>query len=86
MPRISAFYGIVITMYSSDHAPPHFHARYGEYEAKILIASGDPIAGELPIRALRLVREWATLHEAELQVDWELAQARQPLASIDPLP
>lgn len=86
MPRISAFYGIVITMYSSDHAPPHFHARYGEYEAQILIASGAPIAGELPIRALRLVREWAMLHDAELRVDWELAQARQPLASIDPLP
>jgi len=29
MPRISMFYGIVVTMYSSDHAPPHFHARYG---------------------------------------------------------
>lgn len=86
MPRISAFYGIVITMYSSDHAPPHFHARYGEYEAQILIATGEPLAGELPIRALRLVREWAGLHEAELRADWELAQARQSLASIDPLP
>ncbi len=86
MPRISAFYGIVIAMYSSDHAPPHFHARYGEYEAQILIATGEPLAGELPTRALRLVREWAGLHKAELQTDWELAQARQPLASIDPLP
>lgn len=57
MPRISAFYGIVITMYSNDHAPPHFHARYGEFEAKIAIGSGDLIAGQLPGRALRLVRE-----------------------------
>lgn len=73
-------------MYSSDHAPPHFHARYGEYEAQILITTGEPLAGELPIRVLRLVREWAGLHEAELRADWELAQARQSLASIDPLP
>jgi phosphomannomutase len=29
MPRISAFYGIVIAMYFDDHGPPHFHARYG---------------------------------------------------------
>jgi hypothetical protein len=58
MPRISAFYGIVVTMYSSDHAPPHFHARYGEYEAQIIIDTGDPLAGQLPIRALRLIREW----------------------------
>jgi hypothetical protein len=24
-------------MYSNDHAAPHFHARWGEYEAKITI-------------------------------------------------
>jgi len=86
MPRISAFYGIVITMYSNDHAPPHFHARYGEYEAKIAIGSGGPIAGQLPGRALRLVYEWTERHRGELHDDWELAQARMPLASIDPLP
>jgi hypothetical protein len=51
MPRISVFYGIVVTMYSSDHAPPHFHARYGEYEAQIAIDTGEPLAGGLPIRA-----------------------------------
>ena len=62
MPRISTFYGIVVTMYSNDHAPPHFHARYGEYEAQIAIGTGDPLAGQLPGRATRLVREWADLH------------------------
>jgi predicted metallo-beta-lactamase superfamily hydrolase len=30
MPRISAFYGIVIAMYYRDHHPPHFHAIYAE--------------------------------------------------------
>jgi len=29
MPEISRFLGIVIAMYYNDHAPPHFHARYG---------------------------------------------------------
>jgi hypothetical protein len=86
MPRISTFYGIVATMYHSDHAPPHFHARYGEHEAQIVIETGEPLAGYLPIRALRLIREWTSLHEAELQADRELAQARAPLASIDLLP
>lgn len=86
MPRISMFYGIVVTMYSSDHAPPHFHARYGEYEAKIAIDTGDVLAGQLPARASRLVREWARQHRDELDVDWKRAQAREPLASIDPLP
>jgi hypothetical protein len=86
MPSISRFYGIVVSMYSSDHPPPHFHARYSEYEAKIDIATGEPQAGELPTRALRLIREWADLHRDELLADWELAQARKELAKIDPLP
>jgi hypothetical protein len=73
-------------MYSSDHPSPHFHARYGEYEAKIDISTGEPQAGELPVRALRLIREWADLHRDELLADWELAQARKELAKIDPLP
>ena len=30
MPEISLFYGIRITMYWSDHNPPHFHAEYGD--------------------------------------------------------
>ncbi len=29
MPTISRFLGILITMYWSDHSPPHFHAKYG---------------------------------------------------------
>ncbi|MDQ2786112.1 MAG: DUF4160 domain-containing protein, partial [Chloroflexota bacterium] len=33
MPVIAVFDGITITMYYKDHPPPHFHARYGEYEA-----------------------------------------------------
>jgi Domain of unknown function (DUF4160) len=35
MPTISAFYGILIQMFWSDHAPPHFHALYAEYEAVV---------------------------------------------------
>ncbi|MBM3392831.1 MAG: DUF4160 domain-containing protein [Betaproteobacteria bacterium] len=34
MPTISSFYGILILMYWDDHAPPHFHARYGGEEAE----------------------------------------------------
>jgi hypothetical protein len=34
VPTISRFYGIDIFMWFNDHEPPHFHARYGAYEAK----------------------------------------------------
>ena len=34
VPRISAFYGILITMYWLDHPPPHFHAAYAGHVAR----------------------------------------------------
>ena len=33
MPTLSMFYGIIIQMFFDDHAPPHFHARYGDAAA-----------------------------------------------------
>jgi hypothetical protein len=52
MPTISRFFGIVIAMYFDDHAPPHFHAYYGEHSAAVRIEPAGVIAGELPPRAL----------------------------------
>lgn len=85
MPTISAFYGILIRMFFHDHAPPHFHARYGEFEAKIDIMTSDVIEGELPRRALNLVREWAMIHKEELLEDWRLCEKNSLPAKIDPL-
>jgi len=51
MPTISNFYGILIRMFFNDHPPPHFHARYGEFEATIEIETLAPLEGHLP-RAL----------------------------------
>jgi hypothetical protein len=85
MPRISAFYGIVITIYYRDHDPPHFHAVYGEYQAQIMIATLEPLHGELPGRALGLVREWGELHRTELEANWDRARAHEPLDTIQPL-
>lgn len=88
MPRISAFYGIVIWMYHDEahhRGRPHFHASYAGNEASIDIDSLAVIAGELPPRATRLVVEWARAHEAELRNNWTRARRHQPLQQIDPL-
>lgn len=85
MPRISAFYGIVITMNWREHLPPHFHARYSGSEAEIAVSSGVALRGRLPKRALRLVHEWAELHASELEANWTRAQDRSPLVAIEPL-
>jgi hypothetical protein len=86
VPTISAFYGIVIRMFIKDHPPPHFHALYGEYRARVAIATGELIDGELPPRAARLVREWASLRRAELETNWQRAEQMHPLEPIEPLP
>ena len=86
MPTISRFYGIVIRMYFSDHAPPHFHAVYGGEEAVIAIESGTVIRGGLPERALRLVREWQEIHHDELVANWARVQVPDVPQKIEPLP
>lgn len=86
VPRVSFFYGIVITMYFYDHQPPHFHAQYAEYHAAIAIDGAKVLVGELPGRALKLVAEWAALHREELEADWERVYGGTMPESIDPLP
>jgi len=85
MPRICEFYGIAIYMYFLDHAPPHFHAIYGRYDAEVEISSGVILKGELPSRAERLVREWSQTYRLELEANWNQAREHQPLQPIPPL-
>ena len=86
MPEISRFYGIVIRVYYGDHAPPHFHAQYAGKSVKIEIDSLAVIAGDLPARALGLVIEWASLHQAELREAFQRAANMERPDRIDPLP
>jgi hypothetical protein len=72
-------------MFFNDHAPPHFHARYGEFEATIDIDTLDVSQGELPGRALNLVQEWAIIHREELLEDWRLCRENSLPAMIEPL-
>jgi hypothetical protein len=85
LPTISRFYGILIRMYYGDHYPPHFHAVYGEHEAVIGIQDSAILGGDLPPRALALAREWARIHQVELEEEWARAGAKQPLLPISPL-
>ncbi|MBP9776206.1 MAG: DUF4160 domain-containing protein [Gammaproteobacteria bacterium] len=85
MPTISAFYGILIQMFWNDHAPPHFHALYAEYEVLIDIHTLEVVRGSMPRRALALVLEWAFQHRVELMEDWKLCEENQSPKKISPL-
>ena len=84
MPEISRFFGVVIRMLANDHAPPHFHAQYGEYEVTVTIRDGI-VAGRFPGRALRLVLEWRDLHQDQLLANWDRLRAGEPPQAIEPL-
>lgn len=84
MPEISRFLGIIIAMYYQDHAPPHFHAKYGQYEMTVEIETGKT-EGQFPKRAKNLVIEWYQLHQQELLDNWQLIEQRKPLNKIAPL-
>lgn len=85
MPTISTFYGIIIRMFFADHAPPHFHAEYGEHKAVVDIRNLAISEGSLPRRASELVLDWAELHQAELLADWDLCREHKQPLKIDPL-
>ena len=40
MPIISAFFGMIIRIFHADHAPPHLHVEYGEFQAIVKIQTG----------------------------------------------
>jgi hypothetical protein len=85
MPLICFFYGITIYMYFDDHNPPHFHAKYAEYEVIIDINNLGVLNGYMPPRALGMVVEWAYEHKQELLCDWELVKNLQNPNPINPL-
>ena len=72
MPEIARFYGLIIKMFFAvrEHNPPHFHALYGEYSGEFDINTLSMLEGDLPPRAVELVREWAGLYKEELLAMW----------------
>jgi hypothetical protein len=89
VPRVSAFYGLVIVfVYNEDRheGRPHFHVEFEGRWVSYDIVTLAPLGGRLPSRQGRLVRKWARLHREELFENWERARQKEPLIPIDPLP
>ena len=72
-PVIARSYGIIIKMYfiQSEHGVPQFHAVYAEFNGVFNIETLEMTEGDLPLRAQRLIREWASQYQAELLRMWE---------------
>ena len=85
MSELCRFSGITIHIYYNDHAPPHFHAKYGQYEAQISVATLTILNGNLPVAQRRVVMRWARMRQAELHDAWHCAQNSLPPGKIAPL-
>ena len=72
-------------MHYRDHAPPHFHARYGDQEASFSINDLQLTEGKLPNRVISYILEWASEHQNELLENWHRIESRKPLQKIQPL-
>jgi hypothetical protein len=84
MPEISRFFGMVIRMFYSDHARPHFHAEYGEYAISLEI-DGAGIHGRFPSSRLPMLFEWRDQHRDELMANWDRLRRGEPPQPISPL-
>jgi hypothetical protein len=84
MPEISRFLGIVIFMNFNEHNPPHFHAKYGDYQIIVEIITG-VVEGKFPKRALKLVMEWYEMHRDELLNNWNSMMETGEFNKISPL-
>ena len=85
MPTISMFRGIKIFINWSEHRPPHFHATYGGDEVLILINELEVMEGEFPSKQLKMLLGWAAFHQEELIENWNLAEQKHELFTIEPL-
>ena len=76
MPTLAIIDGIQILMYLNDHGEPHFYIRHGSIRAKIEIATGRQMKGDLSRSALRKVQLWTELNRDLLFKAWTDCQSR----------
>lgn len=76
MPEIRRFYGIVIKTFfkPKEHEPSHIHAIYGEKVAIFDLETMEVVEGDLPTKAVELVKEWMKLNQNELLKMWDSQQ------------
>lgn len=70
MPRIAFFFGISIYMYMDDHGVPHCHGVYGDYAGSFGLEDGERIAGEMPPKQERKIKEFISANREDLMEAW----------------
>jgi Domain of unknown function (DUF4160) len=74
LPTIADFLGIAVRMFFNDHDPPHFHVRYQGFRARVRIADGEVIGGDLPPNISRVLKQWTALRRDALMRNWRMGR------------
>ena len=61
----------------SKHGVPHFHAIYGEYNGVFNLKTLEMIEGDMPARAMKMVKDWAKKYNNDLMEMWKTQKYRQ---------
>ncbi len=87
MPELSRFFNIIVSMLYADdqqHSKPHVHVSYAGHKASVGI-DGELLAGSLPLRQMRMLLAWISIHEEELYAAWNKAVRGDQPGKIAPL-
>jgi hypothetical protein len=58
-------------MYMDDHGIPHCHGIYGDYAGSFGIEDGELVAGEMPPRQAKKIKEFILANQTELMEIWD---------------
>lgn len=75
MATVGRVAGARVSIFLKDHPPPHVHVSHQGSYAKLDIATGVVMAGQLPQNVLRAVQVWIAARQTALLAEWNNAQA-----------
>ncbi len=53
-----------------DHVPPHCHGVYGDYAGAFRLEDGELMAGQMPPKPLKKIKEFILANQSELLEKW----------------
>jgi hypothetical protein len=54
-----------------DHGVPHCHGIYGDYAGSFRVSDGEMIAGEMPPKQMKKIKEFILANQTELMEKWD---------------
>lgn len=70
--RLGSVKGILFFVHSNEanHSVPHIHAKYGEYEISIEIATSKVLCGNIPVKQQKTAISWVCKNKEKLLNEW----------------